>query len=159
MSDTKRVMIVDDHAAVRRLVRSLFQAQGFDVCDAENGAEAVEKAQKLQPQSIVLDLSMPVMNGFEAARALKIPGVPLVMFTNNAGPALEREARAAGILAIVSRPDRPLDHSRDCAAQLEHNPVEPPAVNDGVSLESPEQKFCKLYSCCLLPLLSGFRLD
>jgi CheY-like chemotaxis protein len=111
MSDTKRVMIVDDHAAVRRLVRSLFQAQGFDVCDAENGAEAVEKAQKLQPQSIVLDLSMPVMNGFEAARAWKIPGV-LVMFTNNAGPALEREARAAGILAIVSRPtDRLITHA------------------------------------------------
>jgi CheY-like chemotaxis protein len=105
MSNTKRVVIVDDHAAVRRLVCSLFQAQGFDVCDAENGAEAVERAQELHPQLIVLDLSMPVMNGFEAARALKklMPRVPLVMFTNNEGPAMEKEARAAGISAIVSK--------------------------------------------------------
>jgi hypothetical protein len=64
MSATKRVMIVDDHAAVRRLVRSLFQAQVFDVCDAENGAEAVEKAQKLQPQSIVLEFRCVVWSWF-----------------------------------------------------------------------------------------------
>jgi CheY-like chemotaxis protein len=157
MSDTKRVMIVDDHAAVRRLVRSLFQAQGFDVCDAENGAEAVEKAQKLQPQSIVLDLSMPVMNGFEAARAWKIPGV-LVMFTNNAGPALEREARAAGILAIVSRPDRPLDHSRDCAAQLNTIQSSRRRSMMGFLWRVPSKSSAN-YSCCLLPLLSGFRPD
>ncbi len=105
MSSTKLIMIVDDHAAVRKLVRSLFQAHGFVVCDAENGAEAVEKAQKLQPQLIVLDLSMPIMNGFEAARALKIlmPRVPLVMFTNNIGPTVDQEARVAGISAIVSK--------------------------------------------------------
>jgi CheY-like chemotaxis protein len=121
MSKTKRVMIVDDHVVVRRMVRSLFQAQGFDVCDAGNGAEAVEKAQELQPQLIVLDLSMPVMNGFEAARALKtlMPRVPLVMFTNNAGPALEKEARAAGFSAIVSKSE-PADRLIACeySAQL-----------------------------------------
>jgi two-component system, chemotaxis family, chemotaxis protein CheY len=116
MSSGKRVMIVDDHAAVRRLVRSLFQAQGFDVWDAENGAEAVEKAQEPRPQLIVLDLSMPVMNGLEAARALKtlMPDVPLVMFTNHEGSAMEKEARAAGISAIVSKAesaDRLVQHA------------------------------------------------
>ena len=56
---------------------------------------------------MIMDLSMPVMNGLEAARALQVtmPHVPLVLFTNNSGAAMEKEARDAGIFAVVSKSD------------------------------------------------------
>ena len=99
------VLIVDDHALIRRTLRALFVAEGLQVSEAMDGAEGVRKAQELNPGLIVLDLSMPVMNGLEAARKLKslMAHVPLLMFTNNSGELLEREARSAGISAVVSK--------------------------------------------------------
>jgi len=60
--------------------------------EAENGAEGVQEAQDLNPGVVILDLSMPVMNGLEAARALRLtmPHVPLLMFTNNNVAAMEK---------------------------------------------------------------------
>jgi CheY-like chemotaxis protein len=103
----KRVLIADDHKMVRRMVCSMFLADGFEVSYAENGAEAVQKALDVQPDLVVLDLAMPVMNGLEAARKLKIliPSLPLLMFTNYLGSMVEQEARAAGITAVVSKSD------------------------------------------------------
>lgn len=87
----------------------MFAAQGFEVSYAADGAQAVNKAEELLPDLVVLDLAMPVMNGLEAARKLKalMPSLPLLMFTNNSGATLEREARAAGIAAVVSKSDSP----------------------------------------------------
>ena len=108
------VMIVDDHAVIRGMLRAVFEAEDFQVVDATNGAEGIEKANEVKPGLIILDLSMPVMNGLEAARALKLllPHVPLLMFTNNAGGIVESEARSAGICAVVSKSDS------DCSEQL-----------------------------------------
>jgi CheY-like chemotaxis protein len=66
------VLIVDDHAVIRRMLHAMFEADDFEVCEAENGAEGVQKAQELNPGVVILDLSMPVMNGLEAARALQL---------------------------------------------------------------------------------------
>ncbi len=103
----KRVLVADDHSVVRNMVCSMFKAQGFEVSGAENGEQAVKKAQELRPHLVVLDLAMPVMNGLQAARKLKtlMPALPLLMFTNNTGSTVEREARAAGIAAVVSKSD------------------------------------------------------
>jgi two-component system chemotaxis response regulator CheY len=68
----KIVLVVDDHEIVRKLVCSIFIAQGFELYYAENGAQAVEKAQELHPHLVVLDLAMPVMDGLAAARKLKM---------------------------------------------------------------------------------------
>src|SRR5882762_234500 len=79
------VLIVDDHPAIRRALRTAFECQpGFTVCgEAEDGSDAISKAQKLAPDLIVLDLRMPVMDGLAAARARKkmMPKVPLMMLT------------------------------------------------------------------------------
>jgi CheY-like chemotaxis protein len=101
----RRVMVVDDNAFIRQIVRTRFEASGFAVCDAVDGAEAVKQAKEEAPDLIILDLSMPVMNGLEAARALRIlvPQVPLLMFTNMAVSTVERDARAAGVSAVVSK--------------------------------------------------------
>jgi CheY-like chemotaxis protein len=106
----RRVLVADDHRVVRGLVRSMFEARGFEVSDVENGAEAVEKAQEFRPDLVVLDLSMPVMNGLEAARKLKVamPSLPLLMFTNHISSILEDEAEAAGISAVVSKAESAL---------------------------------------------------
>ncbi len=101
------VMIVDDHAIIRRMVREAFEAEDLEVFDAANGAEGVEKAQEVNPGLIILDLSMPVMNGLDAARELKVllPYIPLLMFTNNSAGIVDKEARSAGISAVISKSD------------------------------------------------------
>jgi len=104
----KSVLIAEDHTLVRHAICSLFDAQqDFEVCgDAENGQEAVEMAQVLHPDLIVLDLSMPVMNGVEATHALRrfVPETPIVALVSGASDALsEAEARSEGISALVSK--------------------------------------------------------
>jgi DNA-binding NarL/FixJ family response regulator len=73
--------------------------------EAVDGREAIEKAQQLKPDLIVLDLAMPVMNGLDAARALKrlLPRVPVLIFINFDAAHFKREAMAAGIRTIVSK--------------------------------------------------------
>jgi chemotaxis response regulator CheB len=65
----KSVLVVDDNAFIRQVLCRVFTSEaGFDVCgEAENGRDAIEKAQVLHPDLIVMDLSMPVMNGIDAA--------------------------------------------------------------------------------------------
>ena len=102
----KRVLIVDDNPMVRKAVCSLFTLDGFSVCgEAGNGAQAIEEARETRPDMIVLDLSMPVMDGIRAAKALRqiMPHVSLILFTAHASSALEKDALAAGIDAIISK--------------------------------------------------------
>jgi two-component system, NarL family, nitrate/nitrite response regulator NarL len=103
----KRVLLVDDSAEIRRAVRPLFDSHPkFRVVgEAEHGREAVDIAPKLQPDLIVLDLSMPVMNGLEAAPLLikHLPEVWLILFTSHDLPELAGLYRAAGIHAVVPK--------------------------------------------------------
>lgn len=102
----RSVIIVDDNPAVRKILCEFFATADFSVCgEAENGREAIEKAQRLHPDLIVTDLAMPVMNGLEEARLLKqlIPAMPVILYTMHSGPSLEKEARLAGADAVVSK--------------------------------------------------------
>ena len=104
-----RILIVDDNSLVRKLLRQYLELEGgWQVCaEAGNGKEGVEKAQEVHPDLIVLDLSMPVMNGLEAARILKrlMPSVPLLMFTSFHTSNLEHEAMEAGISKVIVKSD------------------------------------------------------
>jgi DNA-binding NarL/FixJ family response regulator len=102
------ILIVDDHAIIRRGLRQLFESRtGWEVCgEAVNGRDAIEKAHELKPDLIVLDLSMPEMDGLQAARLLRkaMPKVPIILFTNfGQDPFMEREALAVGIREVVSK--------------------------------------------------------
>jgi DNA-binding NarL/FixJ family response regulator len=103
----KSVLVVDDNAAIRQMLCCVFTLEtDFAVCgEAENGRDAIEKAQALHPDLIVMDLSMPVMNGIDAARTLKtlMPMVPLIIFSEYSDVFSEQEARSAGISALVSK--------------------------------------------------------
>ena len=101
-----RTLIVDDSPVIRESLRRLFESEGLPVCGvAEDGAQAIEKATQARPDLIVLDFSMPVMNGIQAAKMLKklMPQVSLLLFTAHANSALEEEAFAAGISAVISK--------------------------------------------------------
>jgi DNA-binding NarL/FixJ family response regulator len=101
------VLIVDDQAVVRAAVRNLFESHsGFEVCgEAENGVEAIVKARDLKPELIILDLSMPLMNGFEAAKTLRqiLPDVPVFLLTGHHTGATEQAAFDVGIRAVFSK--------------------------------------------------------
>ncbi len=73
--------------------------------EAANGQEAIERAQEFHPDLIILDLSMPVMNGLDAAKVLKtlMPAVPLIIFSEYSDVFSDEEARAAGVSALVSK--------------------------------------------------------
>jgi two-component system chemotaxis response regulator CheY len=105
----KTVLIVDDNAFIRQALCELFQGQAdFEICaDAENGREAIEMAEQLLPDLIVLDLSMPVMNGLDAARILRrmMPAVPLILYSAFGDRFVEQQARLIGISEMVSKSD------------------------------------------------------
>ena len=103
----KCILIVDDHEHIRKLVRAFLESEsGFEDCgEAVDGYDAIEKARKLKPDLIVLDLSMPRMNGIETARRLKkiLPLTPIVLFTLHKAALQGFDSRAVGIDAIVSK--------------------------------------------------------
>jgi DNA-binding NarL/FixJ family response regulator len=102
----RRILIVDDHTAMRRALRRAFERAGWDVCgEAANGREAIAKAEQVLPNVIVLDLAMPEINGLTAARVLKrvFPEVHLILFTGHGDLFKSDEALTAGISAVCSK--------------------------------------------------------
>src|ERR1022692_1599873 len=103
----KRVLLVDDNTAVRLLVRQLFELEpDFEIAgEAENGQEAVDKAANLKPDLVILDLSMPVMTGLDAAPLLRklLPDTSIILFTVHEGSEVQRLANESGVDSIVSK--------------------------------------------------------
>ena len=106
----KRIFIVDDSELVRRLVREFIESlPGFEVCgEAADGLEGVEKGLELKPDLIVLDFSMPRINGLQAALMLHeiVPDTPIILFTVFKDAVLSRLAQNAGVASIVSKTDQ-----------------------------------------------------
>jgi len=103
----KSILIVDDSSAIRRMLRTVLDGRSdWKVCgEARNGREGIDQALQLCPDLILLDLSMPVMNGFQAARELQrlLPKVPILMFTTFSNAQVEREALALGVSAVKAK--------------------------------------------------------
>jgi CheY-like chemotaxis protein len=101
----RSILLVDDNQTVRHALRRLFEAMGYVCSESENGKQAVAESRRFKPDLIVLDYSMPVMNGLEAAPLLKkiLPKTPIIMFTMYSNEILAAEAFAAGVTAIFSK--------------------------------------------------------
>jgi DNA-binding NarL/FixJ family response regulator len=105
-SNVKRVLIVDDNPVIRKAVAAAFLSDGFAVCgEAENGRDAIDLAKKLIPDLIILDLSMPVMNGLQAAPELRkiAPTIPTILFTMFGNELVFDQAPKIGIDLVLSK--------------------------------------------------------
>lgn len=115
-----KILIVDDSRLVRMTVRSILRrADGFDVVgEAENGREGVDMARELNPDVVTLDIEMPVMNGIECLRRLRILSpakvVVLSSLTHPASPKAV-EARLVGADAVIGKPSGSVSRDVDAS--------------------------------------------
>lgn len=102
-----RVLVVDDHPAFRRaLTSALRMVKDVEVAgEAGGGVAAAKRADELEPDLVLMDLSMPDLNGIDAMRRIhsKQPGLPVVILTAHADAGVEREARKAGASGFLAK--------------------------------------------------------
>lgn len=100
-----RILLVDDHPIVRQGLKTLLEGQsGWEVVgEASDGLEALDKADRLQPDVVIIDVTMPKMNGLEACRLLRqrVPGLEILFVTQHDSPQMMREALNAGARGYV----------------------------------------------------------
>jgi len=108
-----QVLLVDDYADAREMYTEYLEFSGFDVVQAANGIEALERAVESGPDIILMDLSLPVMDGWEATRRLKADqrtaDIPVVALTGHALAGISEGAKKAGCDAFVTKPCLPED--------------------------------------------------
>jgi len=99
-----RILLADDHQIVRQGLRALLERDGIEVAaEAGDGREAARLAREVRPDAAVLDLSMPVLNGIDAAREISrtVPGTRTILLTMHADERYAREALRAGVRGYV----------------------------------------------------------
>jgi two-component system chemotaxis response regulator CheY len=102
----KTAMVVDDNAAIRKMIVSAFLSDGFKACaEAENGKEGLELAREIHPDIITMDLSMPIMNGLEAAAELHklYPHTPIILFTLYGDGLSSADAARSGVSLVLPK--------------------------------------------------------
>jgi len=105
------VLVVDDYQDAREMYAEYLEFSGFRVAEAKNGQEALDKAFELRPDIILMDLSLPIIDGWEATRRLKNDDrtrtIPVVALTGHAMTGQSDEAKGAGCDAFVTKPCLP----------------------------------------------------
>jgi CheY-like chemotaxis protein len=105
------VLLVEDYEDARDMYRDYLVFSGFDVDTADNGQEAIEKARSRAPDLILMDLSLPVLDGWEATRRLKADprtaGIKVIALSAHAMAAEERRAAAVGCDGFIAKPCLP----------------------------------------------------
>jgi CheY-like chemotaxis protein len=116
------ILIVDDHADARDMYGMYLAQEGFRWIDAVNGQDAITQAHVERPSLILMDLTMPRLDGWEAIRLLKIDAVtaaiPLIVLTGNDSPDARRRAEAAGVAGFLVKPVPPDDLAREIRRAL-----------------------------------------
>jgi CheY-like chemotaxis protein len=105
---TRRLLVVDDHQDFREMLWQWFTGLGFSVCAVGNGCEAVRAASTMRPEVVLMDLAMPVMDGFEATRRLReqpaTSDVPILAVSATASTADRARAAECGASAFIPKP-------------------------------------------------------
>jgi DNA-binding NarL/FixJ family response regulator len=116
---TTRILVADDHEVVRRGIRALLESHpGWNVCgEASTGHQAVHQARRLKPDLLIVDISMPEMNGLETIRQIhkSMPQIEILVLTMHESEQMMREAVAAGARGYLSKSEA----ARDLLAAVE----------------------------------------
>ena len=122
LSDILRILAADDQEAIRKRVGSILVSHaGYEVCaEAANGREAIEMAQLLRPDLIILDITMPITNGLDAARTIKriLPDTPIVILSVHKSRQLMEEAQGIGVQGYVTKEEASQDLIKAAEAVL-----------------------------------------
>src|SRR5262249_12028913 len=105
---TKKILVVEDTQDNREILRDLFTMAGYDLIEAHDGVEGVALAAETKPDLILMDIQMPVMDGYEATRRIKadpaLKAIPVIAVTSYALSGDEEKARSAGCDDYIAKP-------------------------------------------------------
>jgi two-component system cell cycle response regulator DivK len=122
-NERPRVLLVDDYPDAREMYSEYLEFSGFEVIEAGNGMEALQRAIDSAPDIILMDLSLPVMDGWEATRRLKsdkrTASIPVVALTGHALAGISEGAKKAGCDAFITKPCLPEDLVKEIRAILD----------------------------------------
>ena len=108
---SRRILIVEDQEDNRAILRDLLSTAGYELIEATNGQEGVELAQQQRPDLILMDINLPVIDGYEATRRIKgdaaLIATPIIAVTSYALSGDEAKARTAGCDGYVTKPFSP----------------------------------------------------
>jgi DNA-binding response OmpR family regulator len=106
-----RILVVDDDKYIRRLVRTLLEAEGMECHEAEDGFEALSTARELHPDLIILDVMLPGLDGYKISRLLKFDekfaDIPIIMVTSRRNPADKEAGYYTGADLYITKPFDP----------------------------------------------------
>ena len=106
-----RILVVEDHEDNRRILRDMLTNAGYEVIEVENGEEAIRAASAHRPDLILMDIQLPVIDGYETTRRLKadpaVRAIPVIVITSYALSGDEAKARVAGCDDYVTKPYSP----------------------------------------------------
>ena len=107
----KRILVVEDQRDNRQILHDLLTNAEFDIVEAENGEEAIASAQASRPDLILMDIQLPILDGYEATRRLKadpdLKSIPIIVVTSYALSGDQEKARLAGCDDYVAKPFSP----------------------------------------------------
>ena len=108
---SKRILVVEDQEDNRQILRDLLETTGYELVEVEDGVQAVAAVAKQRPDLILMDIQLPIMDGYEATRRIRADpankDIPIIAVTSYALSGDEGKARAAGCNAYVPKPYSP----------------------------------------------------
>ena len=117
---SKRILVVEDQPDNRQIIRDMLAPTDYEITEAENGEEALAAIAKQRPDLILMDIQLPIMDGYEATRLIKtdpnLRSIPIIAVTSYALSGEEKKARAAGCDDYVPKPFSP----RQLLAKIRH---------------------------------------
>ena len=109
---TQRILVIEDQDDLRAILRDFLTASGYEIVEAVDGGEGVAKARSLRPNLILMDIQLPVLDGYEATRQIKadpdLAETPVIAVSSFAMKGDEEKARASGCDGYVTKPYSPV---------------------------------------------------